>query len=59
MKPLKQTLMERDLLTSDEADDLIKETRELMLEAIEIGEDAEEVFSDMTGLEPDYIMEIL
>ena len=60
MKDLKRTLMERDDLSSREADELIEEVREAMMESIESGEgDAEEIFTDMTGLEPDYIFDVL
>ena len=52
------TLMARDGLSYDEALELVEETREVCLDAIEAGEDAEEVFRDLTGLEPDYILEL-
>lgn len=51
---LKMALMERDELTSDEADELIKELKDLVND----GEDPEEVLFDV-GLEPDYILELL
>jgi hypothetical protein len=55
---LKQVLMRRDGLTDLEADDLIDEVREMMLVAMEEGEDPEEVLMDELGLEPDYLLDI-
>lgn len=52
---LKEVIMRRDNMTSAEADELITEARE----AIEGGEDPEEVLSEFFGLEPDYIFDIL
>ena len=56
MTSLKQVLMERDELTSKEADDLIAEARRMILED---GEDPEEVLYEEFGLEPDYIFDLL
>jgi hypothetical protein len=55
MKTLKEVLMERDDLSSDEADELIKEAREQVYN----GEDPEEVLFNEFGLEPDYVMDLL
>lgn len=53
MTETKRILMERDELTSEEADELIAETRE----ALNNGDwDAME---DYLGLEPDYIFDVL
>lgn len=52
---LKEVIMRRDGLSSDEADDLIDEAKQAVLE----GEDPEEVLSEMFGLEPDYFFDIL
>jgi hypothetical protein len=54
METLKQVLMHRDGLTSDEADELIAELSEQVYD----GEDPEEVLYGI-GLEPDYIFDIL
>jgi hypothetical protein len=51
---IKETLMSRDGLTSDEADEEI----ERMREEIEEGADPEDVLFD-TGLEPDYLEDLL
>ncbi len=56
MTSLKQVLMERDELTSKEADELIAEARRMILED---GEDPEEVLYEEFGLEPDYIFDLL
>lgn len=55
MKTLKEVLMERDNLSSDEADELIEEAREQVYN----GEDPEEVLFNEFGLEPDYVMDLL
>ena len=55
IKSLKATIMERDGIDSDEADDLIAEAKACVAE----GEDPEEVLEDYFGLEPDYIFDLL
>ena len=52
---LKEVIMRRDEISSDEADDLIEDARQ----AIADGDDPEEVLSEYFGLEPDYIFDIL
>jgi hypothetical protein len=52
---LKQVLMRRDGLESDEADELIAMAQERVI----AGEDPEEILEDMFGLEPDYFWDIL
>ena len=52
---LKQVIMRRDELTSDEADALIAEAKQEVAD----GADPEQVLEDMFGLEPDYFWEIL
>jgi len=59
METLLDILMQRDGLSEEEALELIEEVREACLEAIDQGEDPEEVFIDMLGLEPDYLYDIL
>ena len=54
MTELKKVLMERDELTSDEADEQIEE----MSEAINNGENPENVLYDI-GLEPDYVFDLI
>lgn len=60
MKEIVKILMIRDNLSKQEAIDLIKETKEEMLEAMNAGEsqDAEDIFTENLNLEPDYIMDI-
>lgn len=55
METLKKILMRRDGMSADEAQDLIDEARERVLE----GEDPEEILHDDFGLEPDYVWELL
>ena len=58
---LKQTIMRQDGLDETEAEQVIDDVREMMIEAIERGDffEAEEIFTGELGLEPDYMMEII
>lgn len=55
METLKEVLMRRDSLTSEEADELIKDMKDRVL----AGEDPEEVLHDDAGLELDYVFDLL
>lgn len=55
IESLKKTIMKRDGLTSEEADEMIAEARECVL----TGEDPEEVLLNDFGLEPDYVLDLL
>lgn len=55
MSDLKQILMNRDGMSSKEADSAISEMRERVFE----GEDPEEILLDEYGLEPDYVFDII
>ena len=55
MESLKQLIMRRDALTSEEADELIEEAKERVAD----GEDPEEILHEDFGLEPDYIFDLL
>lgn len=55
METLKQVLMRRDQLSSNEADSLIAEAREAVMD----GADPEEILAQDFGLEPDYIYDLL
>lgn len=55
METLKQVLMRRDKLSSDEADEAIEYAKELVAE----GFNPEEVLYDEFGLEPDYVFDLL
>ena len=61
MNKLKAVLMERDGITSREADDLIKGALDRLYDAAERGSlvDAEEIIEDEFGLEPDYLDDFL
>lgn len=56
MKSLKETIMERDELTSKEADELIEIARQRIYEE---NDDPEEVLHEEFGLEPDYIFDLI
>jgi len=55
IKSLKATIMERDGIDSDEADDLIAEARA----CVEEGEDPQDILEEYFGLEPDYIFDLI
>lgn len=55
MLNLKQTLMRRDGLSADEAQELIDEARD----EVRGGADPEEILYNDFGLEPDYIFDLL
>lgn len=55
METVKEVLMRRDKMTSDEADEVIDDMKSQVLD----GADPEEVLADEVGLEPDYIFDIL
>ena len=61
MSEIKRVLMERDGMTSSEANSLIQEAREALEEYMENGdhESAEQVCSEFFGLEPDYLFELM
>ena len=60
MNRLKSIIMKRDGLTSEEADSLLEEVREMMNDAMAYGDvqEAEDIFTDELGLEPDYIVDL-
>lgn len=55
MESLKESLMKRDGITAEEADDFIAAMKEEVLR----GADPEEVLHDHAGLEPDFIFDIM
>lgn len=55
MESLRQVLMRRDDLTGEEADQLIDDARQQVLDS----EDPEEVLLNEFGLEPDYVFDLL
>jgi hypothetical protein len=52
---IKEVLMRRDGLSDAEADRLLDQLYEDLMEATENGEDPDEVLMDQVGLEPDYL----
>ena len=55
MYSIKQTIMRRDGLTAEEAQDLLDEA----IQAVEDGMDAEDACAEFFGLEPDYIWDLI
>jgi hypothetical protein len=52
---LKKDIMQRDGLTSEEADEMINDARERVME----GENPDEILHEDFGLEPDYIFDLI
>jgi uncharacterized protein YeeX (DUF496 family) len=61
MESIKQVLMRRDGMTSQEADDLIAEAREDFNERVDYGDFSvmDDFCSEWFGLEPDYLEEFI
>ena len=61
MKSIKQTLIDRDDITADHADELIAEARTELRQLLDDGDfaQADEICSTHFGLEPDYLMELI
>ena len=57
MNKIVEILMERDGMSQDEAQSLVDETREEVLNSDSF--DVDDVMADMLGLEPDYIFDLL
>ena len=58
-QPLKEVLMSRDGLSSQEAEEMITSAREDLLSRIEDGEMPFNFMEDEFGLEEDYLMDLL
>ena len=58
-KSLKQTLMDRDEITADEADELIRECRDEMYRRLDMGEMPDDILEEYFGLEPDWLDELI
>ena len=61
VESIKDVLVERDGMSSEEADELIEEAKEALDERISAGDisSAEEICMDSFGLEMDYIFDLL
>ena len=61
LNPIVEVLMRRDGMEKEEAEHLMCEVRDMMYEAIEEGsyDEAETIFEEELGLEPDYILELI
>ena len=59
MESLKQVLMRRDGMTSEEADEAIAACKEDMMARIGEGELPFDILEEHFGLEPDYLEELL
>ena len=59
MKTIKEILIERDGMTPEEADDLIAEAREDLMDRLGEGEMPFDICAEWFGLEPDFIEELI
>ncbi len=59
MNRIIKILMKRDGMTEQEADDLLKETKQMMEDCNYDPSESEEIFMSNLGLEMDYIMDLL
>lgn len=61
MNRVVQILMNRDGMTETEAREAVQDCVDMMEEAIEAGHylEAEDIFMDELGLEPDYIFDVI
>jgi len=59
METIKEILIRRDGLTTEEADDLIQEATDNMNERLALGEMPDNICQEYFGLEPDYLMELI
>lgn len=57
IESIREVLIRRDKLTSEEATDVIDDLREALYDAIDNGGDPEEIMRQEVGLEPDYLMD--
>lgn len=58
-KSIKEVIMDRDGLTSDEADELIADATKDLHERLAEGELPFDICEEWFGLEPDYIYELM
>jgi len=56
---IKKVLMDRDGMTGNEADDLIREAKEDLLSRLEDGEMPEDICEEWFGLEKDYMLDLI
>jgi hypothetical protein len=57
-KTIKQVLMERDKMSAEEADKLIAEAKQDLLDRLDEGEYPYNICEEWFGLEPDYLEEL-
>jgi hypothetical protein len=55
---IKEVLMRRDGMSAEEADDLINQAKEDMLDRLDAGEMPLDICEEWFGLEPDYLDEL-
>ncbi len=59
MESIKQTIMRRDNMSAEDADQLITDAKNDLYERLGNGEMPEDICAEWFGLEPDFIMELI
>lgn len=59
MMGIKKILMDRDRMSAEEADQLIKDARNDLHNRLAEGEQPDDICEEWFGLEPDYIFELM
>jgi hypothetical protein len=59
MESIREVLIRRDKMTKEEAEDLIEQAREDLMNRLAEGEYPEDICEEWFGLEPDYLMELI
>jgi len=61
MESIKEVLIRRDSMTEDDADELIAQAKDALIEYVNSGDmnSAEEICAEYFGLEPDYLEELM
>ena len=59
MKTIKEVLIKRDHMSSEDAEALIDEAKEELQYRLENDEDAYDICKEFFGLEPDYLDELM
>jgi hypothetical protein len=59
MKNVIKIIMARDNMSFDDAKELVTDCRDAIIEALETGDDPEEILAQELGLEPDYLFDLI
>jgi len=59
MKNVIEIIMKRERISFEDAKEMVTDCRDAILEAIDNGEDPEEIIAQELGLEPDYLFDLI